>query len=107
MPPNIVSIPQLAFNCALYDLKPSAITGWSNDAYTLFNKLISNKSGLIMYVKEINCEPIEVDIICKDNIYPLCIRDALFYLGYGAPNSYFNQSTVSIYKIFYYYKFVI
>lgn len=57
-----------------------------------------------MYAKEISHELIEVDIICKDNIYPLCIRDALFYLGHGSSDSYFNQSSVSIYDI-YYYKF--
>lgn len=102
VPPSIITIPYLAYNCAIYDLKPSVTTGWSNDAYTLFNNLMLKKSGLIMYVKETSGERIEVDIIWKETIYPLSIRDAMFYLGHGSSNSYFNQSVVNIHHILYY-----
>ncbi|XP_050532840.1 RING finger protein 17 isoform X2 [Daktulosphaira vitifoliae] len=92
VPTVLRSIPPLAYNCALYDLKPKATTGWSNDAYKLFTDLMFIKSGTFyMYPMETRGERIEVDVVWKD-IYPLSIRDALFFLGYGSYEYYVNQS---------------
>lgn len=98
VPDNIALIPPLAYNCALYELKPSTTTGWSNEAYKLFNELILTKFGsFFVYPIITDIVPIEVDVVWKEYIYPLSIRDSMFFLGYGSGSSefYVNNSLVS------------
>ncbi|XP_022183496.1 RING finger protein 17 isoform X2 [Myzus persicae] len=91
-PVSIVSIPPLAYNCAMYDLKPKYTTGWSNKAYILFNDLMLAKTGsYFMYPLEISSERIEVDVVWHGDYYPLSIRDAMFFLGYGSYEYYVNK----------------
>lgn len=97
MPPSIVSIPPLAYNCALYDLKPKSTTGWSNEAYILFNDLMLAKTGsYFVYPLKLNSKRIEVDVVWNEDFYPLSIRDALFFLGHGSYEYYVNKELVSI-----------
>jgi len=97
VPLNVISIPSLAFNCALYDLKPKSTTGWSNEAYILFNDLMLAKTGsYFVYPLELKGERIEVDVVWNENFYPLSIRDALFFLGYGSYEYYVNKALVSV-----------
>uniref|UniRef100_A0A2S2NKN9 RING finger protein n=2 Tax=Schizaphis graminum TaxID=13262 RepID=A0A2S2NKN9_SCHGA len=92
VPPSVVLIPSLAFNCALYDLKPKSTTGWSNEAYILFNDLMLAKTGsYFVYPLELKGERIEVDVVWNENLYPLSIRDAMFFLGYGSYEYYVNK----------------
>lgn len=98
MPADISIIPPLAYNCAFYDLKPSSTTGWSNDTYSLFSELMLEKTGsFYMYPINLNTERIEVDIVWKKYLYPLSIRDALFFLKHGGNSEkYVNSALVSI-----------
>lgn len=91
-------IPQLSYNCTLYGLKPSTISGWSNEAYVLFRDLMSNNCGeLIMYPIKTNSERLEVDIVLNEYFYPLSIRDAMFFLGHGfSEEDYTNKALVII-----------
>ncbi|XP_029342148.1 tudor domain-containing protein 1-like [Acyrthosiphon pisum] len=92
VPVSVVSIPPLAYNCAIYDLKPKYTTGWSNEAYILFNDLMSIKTGLyFIYPLEIKGLRIGVDVVWNGDIYPLSIRDAMFFLGYGSYEYYVNK----------------
>lgn len=95
---SVVLIPPLAYNCALYELKPCTTTGWSNDAYKLFTELILTKTGtFFVYPMKTDTTRIEVDVVWKEHIYPLSIRDTMFYLGYGNGLSghYINNAIVS------------
>jgi len=97
VPVSIASIPPLAYNCAIYDLKPKYTTGWSNKAYILFNDLMLAKTGsYFMYPLELKSERIGVDIVWHGDYYPLSIRDAMFFLGYGSYEYYVNKQLVSI-----------
>lgn len=98
----MASIPPLAYSCALYDLKPSIITGWSNNAYQLFTELISITSGsYYIYPMDTNSEPIQVDVIWKESMYPLSIRDAMFFMGHGSSaEKCINKELVNILNIF-------
>lgn len=49
-----------------------------------------------MYVMKTDGERIEVDVVWKESSYPLSIRDAMFYLGYGASEGYINSEVVRI-----------
>lgn len=82
----------------MYDLKPKFTTGWSNEAYKLFSDLMLAKTGsYLMYPMEITGERIEVDIVWNEHYYyPLSIRDAMFFLGYGSYEYYVNYKLVSI-----------
>ncbi|XP_050437515.1 RING finger protein 17 isoform X2 [Adelges cooleyi] len=92
VPFKVKSIPPLAIHCALYDLKPNVQLGWCNEAYKLFCELMFNKSGTFyVYPMETLGEVIEVDVVWRD-MYPLSIRDALFFLGYGSFNFYVNEA---------------
>lgn len=97
MPVSVASIPPLAYNCAIYDLKPKYTTGWSNEAFILFDDLMSLKTGLyFIYPLEIKDLRIGVDVVWNEDIYPLSIRDAMFFLGYGSYEYYVNKQLVSI-----------
>lgn len=98
VPDSIVAIPPLAYNCALYELKPSTSTGWSNEAYQLFRELILTKFGsFFVYPMNTDKTRIEVDVVWKEYIYPLSIRDTMFFLGYGSGSTryYINEALVS------------
>lgn len=96
VPPSVSLIPPLAYNCALYNLKPSVLKGWSNEACVLFKKLMSEKTGtFFMYPIETDGERYEVDVVWKEDIYPLSIRDAMFFLGHCAYEFFDNGSLVS------------
>lgn len=102
VPASVISIPPLAYNCALYDLKPSTVSGWSNGAYKLFTELILEKNGLY-YINpmDLSGEQIKVDLIWKDSKYPLSIRDAMFYMGHGSSaENFVNKELVSILNLF-------
>lgn len=87
----VYSIPPLAQNCALYDLKPKTTTGWSNDAFTLFSELLLTETGLfMMYPLEICGERIKVDLVWNEDMYPMSVRDAMFYLGHGTYENMLN-----------------
>lgn len=95
VPVSIVCIPPLAYNCALYRLKPSLMTGWSNESYTLFNDLMLAKSGsYFVYPMNVDEDRIEVDVVWKEYLYPLSIRDAMFFLGHGSSECYINNELV-------------
>jgi len=97
VPARVVSIPPLAYNCAMYDIKPKSTTGWSNEAYILFSDLMLAKTGsYFVYPLETNGERIMVDIVWNEHIYPLSIRDAMFFLGYGSNEHYVNKELVSL-----------
>lgn len=101
MPTTIICIPPLAYNCALYKLKPSLITGWSNEAYTLFSELMTAKSGsYFVYPMNVDEDRIEVDMVWKEYFYPLSIRDAMFFLGHGSSECYINNELVKKYIYF-------
>lgn len=103
MPETIGGIPPLAYNCALYKLKPSLITGWSNDAYILFSDLMLAKFGsYFVYPMNVDEDRIEVDVVFKEYLYPLSIRDAMFFLGHGSSERYINNDLVSITKKVYF-----
>lgn len=101
LPSSAFKIPPLAYNCSLYELKPSAKTGWSNESYILFSNLMSEKTGtFFMYVMKTDGERIEVDVVWKECSYPLSIRNAMFYLGHGACEGYINSEVVRIHSHF-------
>lgn len=89
----------MAYNCALYSLKPNATTGWSKTAITDFNCLILKKSGVyFMHSVNTHCEPIEVDVIWSYDIRPLSVRDAMFYLNHDFSYELSNLDFVSVYS---------
>ncbi|XP_025195551.1 RING finger protein 17-like isoform X2 [Melanaphis sacchari] len=93
VPSSVVSIPSLAYNCAFYDLKPKSTTGWSNEAYILFSDLMLVKTGsFFVYPLNLNGQRIEVDVVWKEENYPLSIRDAMFFLGFGSYEYYVNKT---------------
>jgi len=78
-------------------LKPKYTTGWSNEAYILFNNLMSAKTGsYFIYPLKLNGLSSEVDVVWNGDIYPLSIRDAMFFLGFGSYEYYVNKQLVSI-----------
>lgn len=97
MPECVASLPPLAYNCALYSLMPSCATGWSHEACGIFYKLaLEDKGPYFMYTVETKSELLEVDVVWNNDIHPLSIRDAMFYLGYGTSEIYTNPELVSI-----------
>lgn len=75
-------------------------SGWSNAAINEFNYLILKKDCvLFVYPVNTQCDPLEVDVLsCNKIIYPMSMRDAMFYLKHGCSHVPSNLELVSVNK---------
>lgn len=66
---------------------------------------MTEKTGVFfVYPLETNFgELYEVDVVWKEYIYPLSVRDAMFFLGHATYEYYVNDTLVSINDLFQYY----